>query len=349
MMVLPFKRTQTESAPSYALFGKLPNRADFVHVNATHPVAQEFDQMIQRVMEALARQAGWEAAYDAMAAVDFYYVSRDLRWVFVGVLKPSHDQAGRRYPMVAGAVLPAEAVDGSAHLAPIAYEVFFDGLREQVENAVENSVEALSCLQFLESHLRASDSAAADLELAQHVVERYQSAQPVARLDALLREGEAQTTLGQALLNLAFYQAFLRRFEHAATHQAVLLPLPPAKGEEALVASAWLGMQAALWGGGDWGLPWRGGYWLSRSREGHPVLASSFSNMPEQYPISMFMGIMNANVMLNLVRDEAAWRNHPLYAETSYALGRLLADPDLSLAGLRDFLSDIGRKLRQDA
>lgn len=349
MMVLPFKRTQPEIVPSYALFGKLPNRADFVRVNATHPVAQEFDQMIQRVMEGLACQAGWEAAYDAMAAVDFYYVSRDARWVFVGVLKPSRDQAGRRYPMVAGAVLPVEAVDGSAHLAPIAYEVFFDGLREQVANAVENSVEALSCRQFLESHLRVSESAAADLELAQQVVERFQAAQPVARLDALLREGMVTTTLAQALLNLAFYQAFLRRFEHAATHQAVLLPLPLVKGEEALVASAWLGMQAALWGGGAWGLPWRGGYWLSRSLEGNPVLASSFSKMPEQYPISMFMGIMDANVMLDLARDEPAWRNHRLYAEASYALDRLLADPALSLAGLRDFLSDIGRKLRHDS
>lgn len=349
MMVLPFKRTQPDLSASYALFGKLPNRADFVRVNATHPVAQEFDLQIQRVMESLAQKPGWEAAYDAMPCADFYHVSRDGRWVFVGVLKPSRDQAGRRYPLIAGAVLPTEAVDGSAHLAPIAYEVFFDGLREQVENAVDNSVEALSCRQFLESHLRASDSAAADLELAQQVVERFEATQPVDWLDALLREGEVPTTLNQALLNMAFYQAFLRRFDHAATLQAARLPLPAKKGEEALVASIWLGLQAALWGGSEWGLPWRGAYWLSRNPQGNPVLTSAFSNMPEQYPISMFMGIMDANVMLDLRCEIQAWREHKLYAETSYALDRLLGTPGLKVASLREFLGEIGRKLRQDA
>jgi type VI secretion system protein ImpM len=280
--------------------------------------------------------------------VDFFHVSQDGHWVFVGVLTPSRDQSGRRYPLVAGAVLPVEAIDGNAHLAPIAYEVFFEGLREQVTNAVENSVEALACRQFLESHLRAGDSAAADLRLAQGVVERFQATQSVSRLDSLLREAGGGASLSQALLNLAFFQAFLRRFDGAAADQTAVLPLPASKGEEALVASAWLGMQAALWTGGEWGLPWRGSYWVVRMPGKPAILSSAFRRMPKAYAKSVLTGIMDANDILELGREEAAWRNHPLYAEASYALDRLLAEPDLRLAALQGFLRDIGRKLRRD-
>jgi type VI secretion system protein ImpM len=349
MMVLPFQRTQPDMVPTYALFGKLPNRADFVRINATHPVVQEFDGLLQRGLEGLASEPGWEDAFDRLEPMDFYYASRDGRWVFIGVLKASHDQAKRRYPFVAGAILPTESVDGSAHLAPIAYEVFFDGLREQVTNAVDNSVEALACRQFLEYHLRARDTAAADVELARGLVERFEATERVARLDCLLRESAMATSLEQAVLNLAFYQSFIRRFDHSASHQMVLWPLPPEKGQEALVACAWLSLQVGLWGGGEGGLPWRGSFIRTHNAGANGVLAASFERIPEKYPKCIFGGMMDANVILDLACEQEAWRNHRLYAEVSYALARLLSDSELRFGVLRQFLSDIGQKLRRDA
>lgn len=346
MMVLPFKRSANEHRPSYALFGKLPNRADFVSIQASHPVVQEFDRLLQDGMQAAAGEPGWEVAYDAAGPVDFYYVSRQADWVFVGVLVPSHDQSGRRYPLVAGAVLPVEAVDGSAHLAPIAYEVFFDGLREQLRNALENSVEALACQQFLESHLRAGDGAAADLELAQSVVHHHLATQHAADL-AMLLEG-CGTRFGQALLNLAFYQSFLRRFDHEASDQMILLPLPAGKGQEALAGATWLALLSALWSGGEWALPWRGSYWLRRGPDHAAVLAATFQRMPKAYTKCIVAGILHGPGVLDLGCEEPAWRSHPLYAETAYALDRLLADPALSLADMVAFLRDIGSKLRRE-
>src|SRR6478735_71587 len=120
MMVLPFKHGVAGSAATYTLYGKLPNRADFVRVNADHAVATEFDALIQHTFERLATRDNWELSYDAVAPVEFQYVSRDLRHTFLGVLSPSSDQAGRRYPLVAGAILPSEAIAGYAHVAPIA-------------------------------------------------------------------------------------------------------------------------------------------------------------------------------------------------------------------------------------
>lgn len=345
MRVLPLRLTQGARTAGYALFGKLPNRADFVRIDVGHPVVQEFERTLQEGLQAAAAEPGWESRYDAAQALDFHYLAHDGDWIFIGVLLPSRDLSGRRYPLVGGAVLPVEAAGGGAHLAPIAYEVFFDGLREQLRNAMENSVEALACRQFLESHVQAGDGAA-DVGLAQSVVARHLTNQPAARLAQLLADRQG-ASLAQALLNLAFYQSFLRRFEHRASDQMILLPLPQEKGEEALAACAWLALLGALWSGGRAESSWRGTYWLSR---GHaPVLAATFRAMPKAYTKSIATGILGTGeAVLALGREEAAWRAHPLYAETAYALDRLLADPALTVAELAAFLEDIGRKLRRE-
>lgn len=347
MMVLPFKRAEAGVHASFTLYGKLPNRADFVRVNADHAAATEFDDLIQRTFERLALQDDWERSYDASTPVEFQYVSRDHRHTFLGVLSPSWDQVGRRYPLIAGAILPSESIAGYAHIAPIAYEVFFDGLREQVATAVENSVEALSCRQFLESQLRANDTAAADLDLARSVVARFMHTTPVAALNALLTEDFLPAGLEQALLNLAFYRAFLRRFENPATNQLILLPLPAGKGERALFASAWLSILSALWQTGKSGEPWRGNYLILEQAPGRTVLAACFGKVQERFTTIMLGGALDAAARLELGSEQDAWKNHRLYAEVSYALGRLLAEPGLSLHALCEFLVDVGRKLEE--
>lgn len=345
MMVLPFKRPEAGAPATYTLYGKLPNRADFVRVNADHTTAMEFDDLILRSFERLTCQRDWEKAYDASTPVEFQYVSRDFRHTFLGVLSPSSDQAGRRYPLVAGAILPSDSIAGYAHIAPIAYEVFFDGLREQVCTAVENSVEALSCRQFLESQLRANDTAAADLDLAKSVVSRFMKTTSIAKLNELLASDPCSSSLEQALLNLAFYRAFLRRFDNPATNQVIVLPLPLDKGERALVASAWLSILAALWQGKGNVEPWRGNYLMLELSTESVVLAACFDRAHEKFATIMLGSGLEMAARLDLCREQDAWKNHCLYAEVSYALGRLLADPMLSIQALCDFLRDVGSKL----
>ena len=345
MMVLPFRRADAGLLATYMLYGKLPNRADFVRINADHPAAAEFDELIQRTFERMASQEGWEHSYDTCAAAEFQYVSRDQRHTLLGVLLPSRDQSGRRYPLVASAILPSDSIAGYAHVAPIAYEVFFDGLREQVESAVENSVEALSCRQFLESQLRANDTAAADLELARSVVARFMHGATVSTLDNLMEADQSSSGLEQAILNLAFYRAFLRRFDTPATNQLILLPLPAGKGERALVASAWLSILDALWRGARSNDPWRGNYLVLESAPGRHTLAAAFGDPRERFAAVMLGGGLDTPGHLELSCVQPAWTNHRLYGEVSYALGRLLAEAGLSLQALCDFLMDVGRKL----
>ena len=59
----------------------------------------------------------------------------------------------------------------------------------------------------------------------------------------------------------------------------------------------------------------------------------------------MLGGALDASARLDISCEQDAWKNHRLYAEVSYALGRLLAEPGLSLQALCDFLTDVGKKL----
>lgn len=345
MLDLPFNRIDTPLAASYTLFGKLPNRADFVRVNANHPAALEFDGLVQRVFERADVAVDSFEAAGRSHTVDFQYVSRDRRYVLVGVLIPSRDQAGRRYPLVAAAILPCEVVEAYLPVSPIVFEVFFDGLRDQVTNAVDNSVEALSCRQFLESSLRAYEAADDDLLLARNVVERFMAGQTVRRMADLLLNSSHPENFQQALLNIAFYQAYLRRFDNRATNQLVLLPLSGNKGEHALIASTWLSILSALWPVTEPGSAWRGSY-LFVSRPGEDAqLVASVGCIPDSFSSVMLGGTIDRSMLLDLGVEHDAWKSHRMYAEASYALGRLLADPDFRLSKLLGFLENMSRQL----
>ena len=348
MLILPFNRTETQMSACYSLFGKLPNRADFVRVNANHPVAIEFDGQLQNALERMAAQQAVGGNAALPSAVDFLYVSRDQRYIMIGALMPSQDQAGRRYPFVATAILPADSVNGYLQVSPIAYEVFFDGLREQVVNAVENSVEALSCRQFLETNLHTYETAPDDLELARSVVDRFVSVQSARRLADLLENGVFPAALQQSLLNIAFYQAYLSRFNNPATNQLIVLPLSGKKGEQSLVASSWLAILSALWPPTTQDFSWRGSYFFRRRPDGGAQLVVSVGRMPQSFSQIMLGDSFEPGMVLDLGIENEAWMSHRMYAEAAYALGRALADPDCSIAMLCGFLRDMSRQLEKN-
>ena len=344
MLDLSFNRTETLNASSFTLFGKLPNRADFVRVNANHPAALEFDSLVQHALERFSGEALSSSA-SPRSPVDFQYLSRDQRHLMIGVLTPSSDLAGRRYPLVAARIMPYDDVAGHLTVLPIAYEVFLDGLREQVINAVENSVEALSCRQFLETSLRTYESGNDDLQLASSVVERFMSQQPARRIANLLVDSDHPATLQQALLNIAFYQAYLRRFDNRATNQLFLLPLSGSKGEQALMASTWQSILSALWGETGADSVWRCSHVVLRRPGQAPQLLVSVGRLPDSFASVMLGAEAVRPMLLDLGAANDAWTSHRMYAEVSYALGRFLADPDYRIAELCGFLGDMSRQL----
>lgn len=338
MAIAFMQRGAVEHAPS-AVFGKLPNRPDFVRFNAEHPAVRELDEVLQQILSAGAAQDGWGERYAQSARTDFYYTSSDRRWAFVGGWQASRDASGRRFPLVAGGLHPVESAGPDAHLVPIAREVFFDGLQDQLANAIENSVEALACREFLAAQANAGRLADEDVALARNLVERFLAQHVVADLEALLA-GVGCSSLGQALINIAFYIDFQRRYANPALIQALVLPLPAAKGQAALAAAAWLSLLLALSGQRSW----VGSYFLCCAGEASRLVVA-VGGLPRRMAGLLGSEPAGADWALDLAGENALWRNHPDYAATAFALQRLLADPRQPLSVVRDVLDEVGRKL----
>ena len=338
MAIAFMQRATVEQSPS-AVFGKLPHRADFVRFNAEHPTVREFDELLQQLLSAGAAQDGWGARYEDSPRTEFYYTSSDRRWAFVGGWQASRDASGRRFPLVAGGLHPADTAGLDAHLVPIAREVFFDGLQDQLANAIENSVEALACREFLAGQGNSGRLADDDIALARNLVERFLAQHTVADLETLLARVGA-SSLGQALINIAFYIDFQRRYANPALTQLLVLPLPAAKGQAALAAAAWLSLLLALSGRRQW----QGSYFLCSAGEASRLVVA-IGNLPRR--LSWLLGCepAAADGALDLAGENPLWRSHPDYAATAFALQRLLADPGQPLSVVRDVLEEVGRKL----
>ncbi|HWQ07709.1 MAG TPA: type VI secretion system-associated protein TagF, partial [Holophaga sp.] len=273
---MPLSRAfETSATP--IVFGKLPNRPDFIRVNAAHPAAAEFDERLQAALRAFCCQPGWETAYDETPATLFCCPSRDQRWVFAGAWRNSRDQSMRRYPLAAGIAFPAAQLGTGGSLVPIACEVFFEGLREQLANALDNSVEALACRQFLEGQAAAWNPGLADLPLAVEIVGRFMDDHPPSVLE-VPQVATCPERLALMLMNITFYRDFRRRFPEPSAAQVIELPLAGGPGEAPLQASAWLTLLMAIAGDQE---PWHGGFLLRHGPEG-AALHASFGLMPWQ-------------------------------------------------------------------
>jgi type VI secretion system protein ImpM len=116
-------------------FGKVPQMGDFVRVGAKPLPA--FEQWVEAGMAAGEKKHGaaWPAVYGAGAIHAFAYrppaSSRDGA-VLVGVLKPSHDSVGRKFPLVVFAQIPEQRAAVMPHVLPLLLGDFLEAATEAV-------------------------------------------------------------------------------------------------------------------------------------------------------------------------------------------------------------------------
>jgi len=342
-MVLPLLRAQESSSQPF-LFGKLPSRPDFIRINATHPIAHEFDELLQNALGLFRGQEGWEERYDQASAMDVCYTSRDQKSVFLGVIRPSRDQSGRRYPLVAGLALPMPSVAFGRELIPIAYEVYFKGLREYLDKAVEGldgALEVQASRQFLESQALEGIPDVEGFTLAEQIVKQFTESHHPLALEASLVSSESRASLLQALLNIAFYRDFLRRFYNPSLMQFIDLPLKGAPGEASLHACAWLSILTAIIGDIH---PTTGGFLLTHGLECSRLYVA-FGRLPERTILAALGGEVRKEDRLDLWEEQKTWQAHKLYAETAYAMEHLLHDPAMQITALCVFLKRASEKI----
>lgn len=333
-MGMPFLRPP-EQVSDYAVFGKLPHRADFVRVNATHPAVNELDERLAAGLAKLADCADWEQNYDSMPPVVYACRDRSAQHWMIGAWRASRDQSGRRYPLVGGVLRGVGEIEANTPLIPIAYEVFHDDLVAQIDNALDNSVEALSCQQYLQGYSADFNVHAIDFNLARAVLNRFADMTPATALERGSALTLSNESLSQACLNIAFHADYLRRFP-SNDNQPIVVHLPGEPGQSALSAASWLDLIDRLSGGGRLA----GVFLTSGSR-----LYVCLDSVAEKMMPLLLGNVFSDDDALNLSREQEVWRSHPFYSETAYALSRLLANPAASVAELLKFASHVGGRL----
>ncbi|MDR3213287.1 MAG: type VI secretion system-associated protein TagF [Azoarcus sp.] len=316
------------AVPRYTVFGKLPRRADFVRIGDGAAVVREFDELLARSLAYASRQPDWdEAQYLAGGACDFQFTSDNGRECFTGVLHPSHDEAGRLFPLVAGAILSAPLIVPHTPELTIANELFFSGLREQLASAVAHAVDLVACRQFLDIWITPNPYAEDDIGLAAQILTRHLNRANAALWHAALIE-TGQGGLDDCLLAHLFQDSAARR--GAAP---VLLPLSATQGEDTLDQAAWLALYRAA-SGCDLAPDY-----LCLSRSGRRTLIVSPGRLHERSLAPVW------GMAPEPAADAASWRQHPAQARAAWALARQLQDPAPGLAPLIDTLARIVRGL----
>ena len=124
--------TGTHSAPlQVAVFGKTPLMGDFLRVGSGGPAGEALEQWVEQGLAMAEARRGryWPSLYTAGATYAFVFRpprASPAKETLVGVIKPSVDSVGRRFPLVVySSALPRPSVPWP-HVLPIALGDFFD-------------------------------------------------------------------------------------------------------------------------------------------------------------------------------------------------------------------------------
>ncbi len=98
--------------------GKLPVDREFIRQGVTTDVVGKLEQWFANGIHetGVALGDGWEAAFDARPPVQFFYMPPEQDEWLAGVIRPSFDAVGRRYPFLIAAVCGQHYFDGEAVL-----------------------------------------------------------------------------------------------------------------------------------------------------------------------------------------------------------------------------------------
>jgi type VI secretion system ImpM family protein len=120
--------------PQVGLFGKVPTAGDFAHLRIGDD--QKLCEWLQRGVERASAKLGsrWSATFDAGAPFGFM-MRQTSGSVLGGVMRPSRDAVGRRFPLVGYASLSSTDAPNVRHLVPWALTTFAQSLCALVSSA----------------------------------------------------------------------------------------------------------------------------------------------------------------------------------------------------------------------
>lgn len=123
------KKGRTEVGP-VAGFGKIPALGDFVRTPSPSEEMLAFEAWLTRAVETGEARPGtaFRDAFPNASPHAFLWsggIDKKHRGLLAGVILPSHDGVGRRFPLVVCAPLPSAALSAQPHAAPLVLHDFF--------------------------------------------------------------------------------------------------------------------------------------------------------------------------------------------------------------------------------
>jgi len=174
-------------------FGKAPGWPEYLRFGAKHSPARELELWIDKAAQyGEAHRANAWSGFASRRHVSFLLRSSDGSHVFTGVIVPSKDAVGRRFPMAVAAMVPARDLSPMAHVAPLA----FSGFLARASRALVLAT-AVSTPQELDNVLSSLEPPdLSDICRLAEEYDRWTWQQPlISHLETLTRDADARAIL----------------------------------------------------------------------------------------------------------------------------------------------------------
>jgi type VI secretion system ImpM family protein len=216
------------SAPSQVVvFGKTPRMGDFLRVGSGGPAGETLEQWIEQGLAFAEAKRGrdWPAIYAAGATYAFIFRpprASNVRDTLVGVIKPSVDAVGRRFPLVIYAPALPRASLPWPHVLPMALGDFFDAAATLLLES-----EGVTGIADMQAALRAVPMPlVTEAERNAHEYEAWATSTPIWHAWSVVY-GTDELSAPRAVHTISEAIAPFRGQEGAATKLGLRLPLGP--------------------------------------------------------------------------------------------------------------------------
>ena len=216
------------SSPRLAVFGKTPRMGDFLRVGNGGAAGEALEQWVEQGLAyaEAKRGAAWPSIYGAGATYAFIFRpprSSPAREPLVGVIKPSVDAVGRRFPLVVYAQALSRAAVPWPHILPMAFGDFLDAAATLLFEA--DSVTGIADMQAALRRIAPPHTADADRNA--HEYEAWAASTPLEHAWSVVYGADRWLSAPRAVHTIAEAVGPFRGQEAPATKLGLRLPLGP--------------------------------------------------------------------------------------------------------------------------
>jgi type VI secretion system protein ImpM len=216
------------SSPQVAVFGKTPRMGDFLRVGSGGPAGEALEQWVEQglALSEAKRGSAWPGIYTSGATYAFIFRpprASNSKEALVGVIKPSVDSVGRRFPLVVYAQALARTSVPWPHVLPMVFGDFLDAaatllLEADAVTGIADMQAALRSVPF--PHVGDADRTAQEYDA-------WAASTPLAHAWNVVYGGESAMSVPRALHTISEAVAPFRGEEAPATKLGLRLPLGP--------------------------------------------------------------------------------------------------------------------------